>query len=247
MLNILYALLAGAGVTLALYGLHWLTLAEAIVPGVLVAVVTVVLLARRAYQALEAIMMDGARLLQVQPPRFAQAIAKMAEGYPLARRQIGIRSQIDAQIGIVYFLQQEFARALPYLQRSYLFGHWMAGAMLGVVQYKRHDVPGMRRTFAAVLKKSKKQGLPACLYAHLLLQVGERDEAQRVLADAASVPGADPRVNEAYLAVQNGKKIRMRAFREQWYQFHLERPPVSYQTAPGGGHPGRAARRSLRG
>ena len=39
------------------------------------------------------------------------------------------------------------------------------------------------------------------------------------------------KVKEALLAVQNGKKIKMKAYKEQWYQFHLERPPVDQQQA----------------
>jgi hypothetical protein len=243
MLNILYALLAAAGTTALLALPHWLTLGEAIVPGVIVALVTYMVLARRTFRALEAIMMRGAQALQTMPPKPELAITIMEQGYGLARRQLGIRSQVDAQIGIILFLQREFNRAQPYLTRSYFFGHWMAGAMLGVVQYKKKDVAGMKRTFAAVLKKAKKQGLAHSLYAYLLLQLGDRDGAQQVLSAAARVPGADPRVKDGLMALQNGKKLKMRAYKEQWYQFHLERPPVTYQTAPQGGHAGRMGRR----
>jgi hypothetical protein len=243
MLNLLYSLLA-AGLTVALFVLpHWLSLAAALVPGALVGLITAMVLARRTFKQLEAVMMRGAACLQSMPPKPEQAIAIMQQAYPLAKRQFGIKSQIDAQIGIIYFLQREFGRAQPYLSRSLLFGHWMAGAMLGVIQYKKKDVAGMRRTFATVLRKAKNQGLAHSLYAYLLVQVGDRDGAQKVLSAAAAHTGADPRVKEGLLALQNGRKLKMRAYHEQWYQFHLERPPMAQPMMQAGGKAQRMARR----
>lgn len=243
MFNLLYAAGFGSALAALLALPRWLSWPEAIVPGVLVAIVAYMFLARRTYKKLEGIMMRGAASLQQQPPRPEQAIAIMREGYTLARTQFGVRSQVDAQIGILYFLQREFGRAQPFLARSYLFGHWMAGAMLAVVQYKKKDVAGMHRTFAAVLRKGKKQGLVHSLYAYLLCQLGERDRAVRVLHAAANLPNPDPRVKEGLLALQNGKKLKMRAYKEQWYQFHLERPPVMHEAQARGGYGGRSARR----
>lgn len=243
MLNLLYSLLAGVLTTLLFVLPRWLTLPESILPGVLMGVGTAMVLARRTFAKLEAVMMRGAACLQSMPPKPEQAISVMQQAYPLARAQFGVRSQVDAQIGIIYFLQREFNRAQPYLTRSMLFGHWMAGAMLGVIQYKKKDMAGMRRTFSTVLRKAKSQGLAHSLYAYLLVQVGDRDGAQKVLSEAAKQKGADPRVKEGLLALQNGKKLKMRAYNEQWYQFHLERPPVMQQAAPQGGKAQRMARR----
>lgn len=243
MLNLLYSLLAGAVTATLLWLSGWLSLGASIVPAVLVALGMAVVLARRSFSQLQAVMMRGAACLQTMPPKPEQAIAIMSQAYPLARQQFGIKSQIDGQIGIIYFLQREFGRAQPYLTRSLLFGHWMGGAMLGVIQYKKKDVAGMRRTFQTVLRKAKKQGLAHNLYAYLLLQVGDRDGAQKVLTDAAGQAGADPRVKENLLALQNGRKMKMRGYNEQWYQFHLERPPVMQQPQQGSSRAQRMARR----
>ena len=243
MINILFALAALLATCAVLVMPHLLTLKESLVPAVLVGIGTYVVLARRTFRALEVLMMRAATFLQTTPPKPEVAIAVMSQGYPLARRQFGIRSQIDTQIGIIYFLQREFNRALPYLSRSTLFGHWMAGAMLGVIQYKKKDVAGMRKTFAQVLRKAKNQGLAHSLYAYLLVQVGDRDGAQAVLSAAAQRPGADPRVKEGLLALQNGRKLKMRSYAEQWYQFHLERPPVMQQPTMASGKAQRMARR----
>lgn len=243
MLNLLYSLLVGLVAATLFWATGWLSPGASAVPATLLALGTAVVLARRSFAELQAVMMRGAACLQTMPPKPDQAIAIMSQAYPIARRQLGIKSQIDGQIGIIYFLQREFGRAQPYLTRSLLFGHWMGGAMLGVIQYKKKDVAGMRRTFATVLRKAKNQGLAHNLYAYLLVQVGDRDGAQKVLTDAAAHKDADPRIKENLLALQNGRKMKMRGYSEQWYQFHLERPPVMQQPQQGSSRAQRMARR----
>ena len=145
--------------------------------------------------------------------------------------------------GVIYFLQKEFSRALPYLKRSSMFGHWMGGAMLGVIYYKKKDHAAMRQTFETVTRRGKKHGLAWCLYAYLLTQMGDQETAQQVLTRGVKAAADDSRVKDALLAVQNGKKIKMKAYKEQWYQFHLERPPPEYAQPAMGGKVSRAARR----
>jgi hypothetical protein len=84
----------------------------------------------------------------------------------------------------------------------------------------------MKKVLEVVTKRGKKQGLAWCLRAYLLCQINERDEAVRVLIEGIKKTNDDPKVKDALLALQNGKKIKMRAYKEQWYQFHLERPPA---------------------
>lgn len=245
MLNVLYALSCALLTFGVLAATHLLTPAESAVPAVLVALVAYFVLARRTFRALQRIVGESGQALQTVPPRVQQAIATLQRGYPLAREQLGVRSQLDAQLGILHFVTRDYNRAQPLLARSYLYSPWLAGAMLGVVQYKKKDVAEMKRTFGIVTRKGKKQGLAWNLYAYLLLQLGERDEAQRVLTEGVRQAGAtDPRLAEALLALQNGRRFKMRAYKEQWYQFHLENPPAAYQQAPrGSSKVGRIARR----
>lgn len=244
MRNLLIALGLGVLVVATLFVPGLLKFGESLVPGLLVAGIAYAMLARRVFRQVEAIFMDASKSLQTMPPRFDQAINNMQKAYALAGYQFGVRSQIDTQIGVIYFLQQEFNKALPYLKRSLMFGHWMGGAMLGVIYYKKKDHAEMRKTFDVVTRRAKKQGLVWCLYGYLLDQIGDKDAAMRVLSDGVKKASDDARVQEALLALQNGKKIKMKAYKEQWYQFHLERPPVEQQQMPfGGGRISKAARR----
>ena len=229
MRNLLVSLVGGAAVWGALFAPGLLKMGEAILPAIIAVIATYFVLARRTFKQVEKLLVGGSQFVQQMPPRFDLAIAGMEKAYAFSSAQFGVKSQIDNQIGVLYFLQKEFSKALPYLEKSLGMGHWMGGAMLGVIYYKKKNHDKMRETFKVVTKKGKKQSLPWALYAYLLCQIGERDQAQAVLVEGLGKNSDDPRLKDALLSVQNGKKIRMRTYKEQWYQFHLERPPVKYQ------------------
>ena len=243
MRNILFSILAGVVVFAALYVPGLLRLGESIVPGVFVVMVAYFVLARRVFKMVEKIFTEASKSLQAMPPKFDAAITRMESAYEYAPYQIGVRSQVDAQIGVIYFLQKEFTKALPFLRRSLGFGHWLAGAMLAVVYYKKKDQEEMKKTLEVVTRKAKKQGLAWCLRAYLMCQIGEKGAAQDVLVEGVKKTKDDQKVKDALLAVQNNRKIKMRAFKEQWYQFHLERPPAEYQQVMVGGRQRKSARR----
>lgn len=243
MYNLLIALGVGLVVVLALFLPGILGLGEAIVPGVLAITVAYFVLVRRTFKQAEGIFQEGARALQSMPPKFDLAIATFESVYALAPWQFGLRSQVDAQIGVTYFLQQNITKALPYLARAHRFSYWLSAAMLAVIYYKKKDLEAMRGTLKTVVKRGKKHSLAWNLSAYLLCQIGDRDAAQQLLVDGLKKTNGDVKVKEALLALQNGKKIKMRSYNEQWYQFHLERPPAKYQQAPVGQRVGKAARR----
>lgn len=244
MINLIYSFLVGLAVWAILFVPGLLRLGEAVVPGVLGLVITYFLLARRTFKKVENIFNEAVAAMSSMPPKFDLAIKTMEKAYAFNRQQIGVHSQVDAQIGVTLFLQQEFTKALPYLERSKGFGHWLAAAMLAVVYYKKKNQEDMKKTLELVTSRAKKQSLAWCLRAYLLSQIGEQEAAMRVLAEGVKKTKNDAKVEEALLAVQNNRKIKMKAFKEQWYQFHLEKPPVEYQQmAMGGGKITKSMRR----
>jgi tetratricopeptide (TPR) repeat protein len=234
MRNLALAIAAGVIIFGLLFVTRSLSAFEAIAPGVLAVLVTYFVLARRSFKRVEAVFNEASKSLSAMPPKLELAISTLEKAYVLAPWQFGIRSQVDTQIGVIHFLQQDFKKAQPFLERSLTLGHWLGGAMLGVIQYKRKDNEAMRKTFDVVVKRAKGQSLPWNLYAYLLMQLGDRDGAQKVLVQALKKTKNDSKVQDALLAVQNGKRINMRAYKEQWYQFHLERPPQQQGFMPGG-------------
>ena len=243
MRNIALAIAAGLAAFFLLYAPGLLKPGESTVPAVATVVVVYFLLARRSFKQVEAIFMEAGQYLSAMPPKFDLALKTMQRAYAIAPQQLGLRSQIDTQIGVMFFLQKDFKKAQELLQRSSGWGHWLGAAMLGVIHYKRKNHEAMHQTFAIALKKGKKNGLPWNLYAYLLCQIGERDRAQEILVEGLRRTGDDAKVKESLLALQNGKKIKMRSYKEQWYQFHLERPPQEMQQVPVGMRQSKAARR----
>ncbi len=243
MWNLLLAAAACGVVFLTFFLTGLLSAFEAIAPAIIVLLAAYFFLARRTFKKAERIFNEASLALSAVPPKIDLSISIMMKAYRLSRWQFGVRGQVNTQIGVIYFLQQEFKKAQPFLEQAGGFGHWLGGAMLGVIHYKKKDHAAMRKTFDGVVRRAKGQGLPWCLYAYLLLQLGDRDAAQRLLAQATKKTKGDKKVQEALLAVQNGKKINMRSYKEQWYQFHLERPAPQQGFAPGG----RASRMERRG
>jgi tetratricopeptide (TPR) repeat protein len=229
MKNLAIAIAAGLVIFALLTLTGLLSAAESALPGILTAVIAYYVLARRTFKQVERVFTEAGKALSTMPPKLELAVATLGKAYPLGAWQFGVRSQVDTQIGVIYFLQQDFNKATPYLQRSLTLGHWLGGAMLAVIQYKKKDHAEMRKTLDTVTKRAKGQGLVWSLYAYLLTQAGDRDGAIRVLAEGLKKTKNDPKLQDALLAVQNNKKIKMRVYKEQWYQFHLERPPVDQQ------------------
>ena len=244
MRNLLYAFGAGFLAFAVLYFPGLLRLGESIVPGFIVILAAYFVLARKTFKTVEQIFTKAASYLQSMPPKFDLAIKTMESARVHAGTQFGVASQIDNQIGVMYFLQKQFNKAMPYLEKSLQFGHWMGGAMLAVIYYKKKKHAEMRQTMETVVKKGKKQSLPWNLYAYLLCQIGERDAAQSILVQGLKKTGDDPKIKDSLNQLQNGKKIKMKQYKEQWYQFHLENPPKQYQQMQmGGGRPTKAQRR----
>ena len=243
MRNVLYALGAGLTIFALLYLPGLLRMGESAVPGVLTVFIAYFILAKATFKKVEAVLTEAASYLHQMPPKVELAISTMEKALVYAPHQYGVQSQVDNQIGTLYFVQKQFNKALPYLERSLNFGHWMGGSMLGVIYYKKKNHEKMKATFQTVLKRAKKQGLVWNLYAYLLCQIGDRDQAQAILIEALKKTKDDPKVKDALQALQNGKKIKMKVYKEQWYGFHLESPPKQHQQMQVGGKMSKAARR----
>ena len=232
MKNLLISLGLGALISVLFSASSLLTPGESALPGVMVAIVAFFVLARKTMKLLEGTFAVVTKELQARPPRTANALKVLEDARGAAKAQFGLSSQLDNQIGVIHFLQQDFNAAMPYLQRSLTFGHWMGGIMLAVIQYKKKNHDDMRKTLDALERKGKKSGLYWSVRAYLLDQVGERDNAQQVLAKGIEKVPEDTKLKDNLQALQNGKKMKMKSYNMQWYQLHLEKPPAMVQQNP---------------
>lgn len=203
-------------------GASGFSLAFGIVPGVLAFFIAFVMMARRVMKKVETIAMSAQPELQNR--NIDRAIEIMKSAYPLAKWQFLLGSQIDGQIGTILFASQKFDAAQPYLQRSFK-RNWVPRAMLAVLHYKNKRSEEMVAVFEEAVKSNKKQALLWNIYAYCLWKQNKRDEAIAVLTRAKEHVGSDEKTDRNLKSLQNDKKMKMRGWNMQWYQFHLDKPP----------------------
>lgn len=194
-----------------------------IAAGVSVVVFTLsfILITRVVMKKLSALMEEAQR--DIQAGRAEKAIKTLESGYRFKNWQFYIKAQIDAQIGMLLFLKRDFAKAFEYLQKGFV-RHWVAMGMLGVCYMKRNQTTKMVETFEKAVGATKKEPLLWNLYAYCLDKVGEREKAIAVMEKAIKKTGGDERLEANLEALREGRKMKMRAFGDLWFQFHLEKP-----------------------
>jgi len=195
---------------------------------------------RKVQQDLEKIFARAGELLKKQ--QWEKAIETMKEGYRFSSRQFLVKGSIDGQIGVVQYLRKKNDEAEPLLLAASM-QHYIAKAMLGILQWKRGDKKKAKQTFDLALKAGKKESLLYAVYAYVLLEMGERNRAIEILNKGLEICKGDERLITNRNLLQNGKTLKMKVYGEQWYQFLLERPMVR-QEAPSFA---RISRRALRG
>ena len=197
-------------------------------------------LGRKVQNELEGIFSRAGELLKKQ--QFDKAIETMKEGYRLGRRQFLVKGSIDGQIGVVQYLRKKNDEAEPLLASASM-QHYIAKAMLGIIQWKRGEKKKARETFDLALKTGKKESLLYAVYAYVLVEMGDRSRAIEILNKGLTICKGDERLITNRNLLQNGKALKLKVYGEQWYQFLIERPMIRQEAPPFA----RVSRRALRG
>ncbi len=222
MINLAISLLAAAaGLLVFRLGAH-LSVLAAILPTIGVFLVVFLLLNRRISQRVQALM--AAVQKDLSAGRAEKAMEALRAGFPLARWQFLLGSQLNGALGVLLYAKKEFDEALPHLQRSF-FRDWQAQATLGALYFQRKDYEKMAEAFERAVKAGKNEGLSWSAYAYCWQKAGDHDKAQAVMARAVEANPSDDRLKSNLAALQNKKKMKMRAYEPAWFQFHLERLP----------------------
>lgn len=197
-------------------------------------------LGRRTQAQLEKIFNRAGELLKKQ--QFDTAIEVIKEGYKLAPWQFLVKGSIDGQIGVIQYLRKKNDEAEPLL-KSASGQHYIAKAMLAILQWKRGEKNLAKASFDTALKSGKKESLLYAVYAYFLNEVHERDAAVDVLNRGLKVCQGDERLLTNRNLLQNNKAMKMKVYGEQWYQFMLEKPVIRQEPPPYA----RVSKRAMRG
>jgi len=236
-------LLLGLGAALAVVLLSYLAkmpLWIGIPMGILAGGALFIWQGRKIQQELERIFTRAGELLKKQ--QFEKAIETMKEGYQFSSRQFLVKGSIDGQIGVVQYLRKKNDEAEPLLASASM-QHYIAKAMLGILQWKRGEKKKAKETFDLALKTGKKESLLYAVFAYVLVEMGERDKAIEILNRGLGICKGDERLITNRNLLQNGKALKMKVYGEQWYQFLLERPMIRQEAPPFA----KVSRRALRG
>ena len=201
----------------------------AIAPAVIAFLAAYLVLAQRAMKEVSRISELAQK--QMMSQKIDQAVETFRSGLPIARKQFLVGPILHANIGTLLYIKKDFEGARPHLEAG--FGrHYLAMAMLGAYRFKKGDQAGMRKAFEKATRHGKKDAITWAVWAWCEDKLGHRDEAMKVLARGVEANPSDQRLKGSLQALQNNKRLRMRAYAPQFYQFHLEPPPPEF--APGG-------------
>ncbi|AKU90365.1 tetratricopeptide repeat protein [Vulgatibacter incomptus] len=205
----------------------------AIVPFVIAFLAAYIVLTNRAMKQVGAISAQAQKEMQAQ--RFDKAIETFKRGFALEKRQLLVGPLMHANLGTLLYAKGDFAAARPHLEKSNRWGpvtRTMLGAnyavlraMLACDHFRNRKYDEMRATFETAVKQGKKDGLIWSLYAYCLSKIGDREGAMKVLGRAADANPNDEKIKANQLALQNNKRMKMKAYTPQFYQFHIEPPP----------------------
>jgi tetratricopeptide (TPR) repeat protein len=238
MYNLILSFAAGVLVAL-LVRLAGFPIWAGIIPGTLVFVGVYVVLARRIALKVQALVNAAQKELSSQPTsmrdrdqKVAKSVKLLEEGLAFDKWQFLIASELHAQIGMIKYMVKDFDGAQPHLAKANP-RNGIALGMLASLHYQKKDYPKSEQTFEAAVRASKKEGVLYAVYAWCLMQQKKKDEALKVLARGVAANPSDEKLKAALTAVQNDKKLKMKAWEPLWWQFGLENPPL--QQPMGGG------------
>ncbi len=243
MLNLVLAIAAGLIITVAVK-LAGFALLAGIIPGTLVFIGTYVALAYRTGKLLQSIMSLVQVELSSMPPnpkeqkvKADKAVKILESALPLGRWQFLIEGQIHGQIGMIKYLFKDYDGAMA----SFLKTHSrdaMARAYQAALYFQRKDYAACEKCFEEAVIAGKKEGIIWAAYAWCLEQQKLSDKAIGVLARAVENNPSDDKLKAALTALQNDKRLKMKAWEPMWWQFGLEAPPM-VQAPMFGGRGGR--------
>lgn len=231
MINLALSLLLAAIVSVIfIMGLD--VVAWASIPlGIIAGFMLFIFLGRKVQMQLEAVMTKMQAELQQQ--KFDRAIATLKSGLVLKNRQFFVAAQLHSQIGSLYYLQgqKHYDEAMEHFKNGFP-KHFVGQGMMACIYYKRKDYDNMRNTLEIGIRSNKKESLVYALFAYLLYQIKEKEEAIEVLQRGIKVLPNDERLLTNLTNLQNNKKMKMKVYGDIWMQFMLERPKRMQQEVP---------------
>ncbi|ORJ57574.1 hypothetical protein [Geothermobacter hydrogeniphilus] len=220
MLSVLIAAACSAATSLALqYGAGFEIWVAILISLGVFAVVYFVLL--RVVMKKVGVIMEQAQR-DIQGNRAEKAVKTLEQAYKYGAWQFYVKQQVNSQIGTIYYLKRDFAKAYEYLEKGF-FRHWVGMGMLAICQMRKKQTEKMIATFDKAIAGTKKEDMLWNLYAYCLDRVGRRDQAIKVLEKGLKKVSNKEALQGNLELLRAGKKMKMKQYGDMWLQFHLEK------------------------
>lgn len=223
---------AAAGIATALLiTLFGFPIWAGLIPGLIVFAGLYIVLARRIALRIQAL--SGAAQKELSTPaanvrdqkvKIDKSLKILEEGLQYEKWQFMIASEIHAQLGMIKYMSKDLDGAQMHLEKANP-RNYMAKAMQAALWYQKKDFDRMRSAFEAAVKSGKKEGLVWAAYAWCLQQLKDNEGALKVMARAVQQNPTDEKLKNGLTALQNDKRLKMKAWEPMWWQFGLEQPP----------------------
>ena len=240
MINLLLSLAAGFAVVV-LIKVFGFSLLAGIIPGTIVVLAIFVVLGRRSFTQLQAVVQQVQAELSSMSGNKKEAQAKadksikmLEAALPLGKWQFLVEGEIHGQIGMIKHLFKDQDGALASFKKS-SGRNYFAKAMEAAIYFQKKDYPSMQVSFEAAVKHGNKESLMWAAYAWCLIQNKKDDEALRVLSRGVEANPSDEKLKKALSALQNDKRLKMSPWEPMWWQLGLETPPMQQAQFVGGG------------
>lgn len=229
MINLGFSLLLAAIVSVGMIAGLGVHAAISIPFGLICGFVLFFWLGRKMQDVMQTLQAQMQKDLQAQ--KLDRAIETLKQGYVYKNRHIFIASQLNSQIGQLYYLKKDLDKAMEYLKKGFFKDH-IGHCMIGAIHFKRKEYDAMKQAMDHAIAANKKESIIYGLYAWLLIQIKEKDKAMEILQKGLEKIPADERLQTNQALLQNNKKMKMKGYGDLWIQFMLERPPRMVQEQP---------------
>lgn len=190
--------------------------------GLFVSMICFVLFVRHFAGKLQGIIITSTK--QLESKKFDTAIKTLESGLKLSKWMVMAESQLNGQIGYIYYLKKEYDKAFPFLLGSFS-RNWMAQAMLASCYFRKKEYDKMSAVLENAVKFNDKIPMLWGVYGYLEFEAGQTQKALIALSSGVEKNPNDEALKINLSKLQNKKKLDMHKFGEMWYQFWFEDPP----------------------
>lgn len=218
MYNLLVAL-AMSLVVFALVGLlvGWI---PAVVPALIVFAAATYLLTQRMSARIEPEVKAAVALLQEQKVEEAKAMLRAVK-QKYGPWQVFLNGQMDAQLGMIAYIQTKFDEALPLLVAG-SFQNQLALACIGAIHWRNGKKDEAYKHFEKASDASPKETSTYLVWSVLAERDGKQRDALAALDRGLKVVPTSKVLKDLRDTIANRRKVDTDALGEVWFQFFPE-------------------------